>query len=280
MSAETVFIVLFRGVGGKTQLPTKPLREKLAKVGFRNVVTYINSGNAVVKSELPRKAVALAIAEVCAREFGFDKAVYALTRAEWSRLIAGNPFRSATDTPTFLHMAVLAARPEKANVDALQALAAKGEGFAVIDKAAYLHTPGGFSKSKLAEKIRQGHRRAQHRAQLEHGSTSRRAGERRGASIGPGFIVLSRERPQHVIMRCDVRAQGAPVASFAISPEGNTDAAQGRHVRSYHRPAHRRSRDGQASVFGYLGQSRGVQARHRAARPAALLRARDRRSRQ
>lgn len=58
MSEKTVYIVLFRGVGGKTQLPVGPLREALSQAGFENVATYINSGNAVVKSALSREEVA------------------------------------------------------------------------------------------------------------------------------------------------------------------------------------------------------------------------------
>jgi uncharacterized protein (DUF1697 family) len=35
----TVYLILFRGVGGKTQLPVKVLREKLMAAGFENVAT-------------------------------------------------------------------------------------------------------------------------------------------------------------------------------------------------------------------------------------------------
>ena len=44
--SKTAFVLLFRGVGGATQLPTAPLREALTEAGFENVATYINSGNA------------------------------------------------------------------------------------------------------------------------------------------------------------------------------------------------------------------------------------------
>jgi hypothetical protein len=49
---RTAFILLFRGVGGATQLPTAPLREALTEAGFENVATYINSGNAILRSHL------------------------------------------------------------------------------------------------------------------------------------------------------------------------------------------------------------------------------------
>ena len=85
--SDKVFIILFRGVGGATQLPVKPLREKLEAAGFRNVATYINSGNAVVASDLSRDEAVAKIAAICRKEFGFDKDIHAVTREEWAKLI-------------------------------------------------------------------------------------------------------------------------------------------------------------------------------------------------
>lgn len=152
----SVFIILFRGVGGATQLPTKPLREALEKAGFDNVATYINSGNAVVKSRKARETVIATIAGICAREFGFQKTIHAITLAEWDDLIAGNPFPQAVDEPKFLHAAVLAEEPDTGKVEALRQFADKGEAIEVVGKVAYLHTPNGFGRSKLAEKFDKG----------------------------------------------------------------------------------------------------------------------------
>jgi len=156
MSEKTVYIVLFRGVGGKTQLPVAPLREALSQAGFENVATYINSGNAVVKSARSREEVATSIAEICARDFSFDKAVHVVTRAEWGRLIAQNPFAQAVAVPKSLHAAVLEAEPDPARVEALRGFAIDGEGVEVVGRIAYIHTPHGFGRSKLAEKFDKG----------------------------------------------------------------------------------------------------------------------------
>jgi uncharacterized protein (DUF1697 family) len=151
-----VYIILFRGVGGATQLPVKPLREKLSEAGFENVATYINSGNAVLKSRLGREKVIARIAEICAREFSFNKDIYAPTLEEWRELIANNPFPDATGVPKFLHAAVLADEPDTGKVEALRAYAKPGERIEVIGRVAYLHTPEGFGTSKLAEKFDKG----------------------------------------------------------------------------------------------------------------------------
>jgi uncharacterized protein (DUF1697 family) len=152
----TVYIILFRGVGGATQLPTKPLREQLTAAGFKNVATYINSGNAVLKSSLAREKVLAKIAKLCKAEFGFDKAIYAVTREEWDDLIVKNPFPEAVEVGKFLHAAVLEAAPKKADVETLRAYAKGSERIEVVGKVAYIHTPSGFGTSKLAEKFDKG----------------------------------------------------------------------------------------------------------------------------
>jgi uncharacterized protein (DUF1697 family) len=152
----TVYIILFRGVGGATQLPTKPLREALTAAGFKDVATYINSGNAILSSRKSAESVVKEVAKICAGEFGFDKAVYAVTREEWRELIENNPFPEAVAIPKFLHAAVLADEPEKEKVEALRAIAKAGERIEVLGKVAYLHTPEGFGTSKLAEKFDKG----------------------------------------------------------------------------------------------------------------------------
>lgn len=150
----TVYLILFRGVGGKTQLPTKVLREKLTKAGFENVATYINSGNAIVRSKLSRAKVIATIAELCRKEFGFDKAIFAPTLAEWDAVIARNPFaKAATNAPTTVHAALLEGEPKAEHVERIRALAVKGEDIKIVDGVAYVHTPNGFGTCKMAEKF-------------------------------------------------------------------------------------------------------------------------------
>lgn len=151
---RTVYLILFRGVGGKTQLPVKALRDRLASAGFENVATYINSGNAIVRSPLDRAKVIATIAEICRVHFGFNKAIFAPTLAEWEDLIARNPFaKAASAAPTTVHAAVLESAPKTEDVGRIRERAVKGEALEIIGRAAYLHTPHGFGRSKMAEKF-------------------------------------------------------------------------------------------------------------------------------
>src|SRR5262249_29883109 len=134
--AKTAYVLLFRGVGGATQLPTAPLREALTAAGFENVATYITSGNAVLRSESPRDVVIAKVAEICKDRFGFTKAILAPTLEEWSALIDNNPFPQAVATPKCLHAAVLAEKPSAEAVTRLRGFAAAGEGIEVIGNVA------------------------------------------------------------------------------------------------------------------------------------------------
>ncbi|MDW6020216.1 DUF1697 domain-containing protein [Mesorhizobium sp. BAC0120] len=152
----TVYIILFRGVGGATQLPTKPLREALTAAGFHSVGTYINSGNAFLKTAMPRDKMLKTVAEICEDKFRFTKAIYAPSLAEWRKLVEQNPFPDAVKVPKFLHAAVLEAKPEPGRIEALRTCARDGERIEIVDKVAYLHTPHGFGTSKLAVKFDKG----------------------------------------------------------------------------------------------------------------------------
>jgi uncharacterized protein (DUF1697 family) len=153
---RTVYLILFRGVGGKTQLPVQTLREELTKAGFENVATYINSGNAIVRSRLSRKKVIAAIANLCRTHFGFEKAIFAPTLAEWDEVIARNPFsKAAANAPTTVHAALLESAPKSEDVKRIRDCAVKGEEIEIVDGVAYLHTPHGFGTSKMAAKFDQ-----------------------------------------------------------------------------------------------------------------------------
>ena len=149
----TAYVILFRGVGGATQLPVRQLRTVLAEGGFDNVSTYINSGNAVLTSDLDEASVAGRVAEIVSREMGFEKHVLVRSLADWQAAIAGNPFPEAAAEPTKLHLYTLEREPEPEAVARLKARAKGTERFAVRGRTLYLHTPDGMGTSLFAQKI-------------------------------------------------------------------------------------------------------------------------------
>jgi len=92
MKPMTAYIVLFRGVGGATQLPIARLRQVLEEADFRNVATYINSGNAVLASGLSEGEVARGVAAAVKEKMNFEKSVLVRSHSEWVESIQHNPF--------------------------------------------------------------------------------------------------------------------------------------------------------------------------------------------
>ncbi|MEZ4808260.1 MAG: DUF1697 domain-containing protein [Flavobacteriales bacterium] len=152
MVAPTTYLLLFRGVGGPVQLPVARLREALAKAGFKNPTTYINSGNAVVSSTLARNSVHAQVVEICEREFAYDRPIFVVTAAEWDALIKNDPFPQKAEGK-HVHAVLLAGAPDPDALKKIRALAVGGEELELVDGVCYIHTPHGFGRSKMAEKF-------------------------------------------------------------------------------------------------------------------------------
>jgi len=153
MKAMTAYIVLFRGVGGATQLPIARLRQVLEEADFRNVATYINSGNAVLASGLSEGEVARGVAAAVKEKMNFEKSVLVRSHSEWVESIRHNPFPEAVGEPTKLHLFTLDSEPEQRDIEALQAKATGTERLAVRGRSLYLHTPDGMGRSLFVPKI-------------------------------------------------------------------------------------------------------------------------------
>jgi uncharacterized protein (DUF1697 family) len=66
------YVVLLRGinVGNLVKIPMKKLKTLLEEIGLRNVVTYLNSGNAIFESSLPAVKLTNLIGKRLEKEFG------------------------------------------------------------------------------------------------------------------------------------------------------------------------------------------------------------------
>ncbi len=95
-SRLTTYLVLFRGinVGGKNKVPMAELKALLSELGYQDVRTYIQSGNAVVRSNETAETIARRIEEALPTRFKLGTElirVLALSRAELEAVIAGRP---------------------------------------------------------------------------------------------------------------------------------------------------------------------------------------------
>ena len=151
MSAKAV---LLRGVnvGGTGKLPMAGFRSMLEELGLQRVQTYIQSGNAVLDTDLAPGVLGPMIRDALAARFDISPHVFVLTAAEIASALAEHPFADAD--PARIHVFFLQTTPTP-DEDALRALALPGDAWHVGPRRFTLHTPGGIGRSKLAERLDQ-----------------------------------------------------------------------------------------------------------------------------
>lgn len=96
------YVMFLRGinVGGHTQVKMETLRKMLEKMGFTNVRTILNSGNALFDaSENDQHVLKERIEKKFTEIFGFTSAIMLRTFQEIEELLAADPFKKITVTP-------------------------------------------------------------------------------------------------------------------------------------------------------------------------------------
>lgn len=151
-----IFIALLRGinVGGNNILPMRELVALLEGLGLSQVKTYIQSGNVVFQSEHTNpQELSERISAAIGQRYGFAPHVLLLDLPTFQAAITANPFPEAEGEPKTLNLFFLDQAPQNPNLTALENLKTESERYRLINKLFYLHTPDGFGRSKLAERV-------------------------------------------------------------------------------------------------------------------------------
>ena len=149
----TTQILLLRGVnvGGHNRLPMADLRTLLDGLGYSDVATYLQSGNAVCNADDSPERVAARVAAALESGLGLSVPVVVRTMAQWAALVAANPLLALDDDPKRLHVTFLDGPPDVERVTALAEEAGElaPERIEVVGSDAFLHTPGGFGITRF-----------------------------------------------------------------------------------------------------------------------------------
>jgi uncharacterized protein (DUF1697 family) len=146
------WIALLRGinVGGRNAVPMAALRALCAAIGWRDVETYIQSGNVVFDAAGPSAALEAALEAALAKEFGFTPAVIVRTAAAWAQALAHNPFPDEAEAePNRVLLALAKDTLAPGAAQALEAKAAAGERVREAGGLLWFHYPQGAGQSKL-----------------------------------------------------------------------------------------------------------------------------------
>jgi uncharacterized protein (DUF1697 family) len=151
--AAKACVALLRGinVGGARKVAMPELRSLFEALGHSDVTTYVQSGNVVFGAAGRRSPARLAadIEQRIAGDLGLEVTVLLRTPDDLKGVVDGNPFLGrATDVST-LHVTFLADEPDADAVGALDPDHASPDRFEVVGREVYLHTPGGYGRTKL-----------------------------------------------------------------------------------------------------------------------------------
>lgn len=149
-------IALLRGinVGGRNSVLMVDLRSLCGEIGWRNVRTYIQSGNVVFDADdMPADCEEM-FEQAVETRFGLSIPIIVRSTAQWEAYIEGNPFiEAAEEEPNRVMLALPKKTPEPTAASLLQERARDGERVAQADDVLWIHYPAGAGKSKLSPSL-------------------------------------------------------------------------------------------------------------------------------
>jgi len=148
------YAVFLRGinVGGNKKIGMADLRSLLADLGYSDVATLLQSGNAVVTSaERSPAKVARTIEAGIADRFGMIVACFVRTPTELQAVLDLDPFAGIADNPSRYLVLFLDEKPPADLGERLDPAAYAPEEFRLGEREVYLWLPNGQADAKLSE---------------------------------------------------------------------------------------------------------------------------------
>jgi uncharacterized protein (DUF1697 family) len=154
--AVPAFVALLRGVnvGKAKRLPMAGLRSLLTGLGYKQITTLLNSGNAVFSAPNgPSSKFAQAIAKALADEFEFEVPVVVKSATELREIVAENPLVLAASDHTRLLVVFAQTSSAFASLAGAAELVVPTEQLRLGKHAAYFYCPNGILQSKAGEAL-------------------------------------------------------------------------------------------------------------------------------
>ncbi len=146
-------IALLRGVnvGGHNRVPMSHLRELLGELGYGDVRTLLQSGNAVFSAaDTPPEQAAREIEGQLAHSLGLGIRVLVRTAEELQRVVSANPLPDAVAEPSRLLVTFLSASPDPERLRELDPVDFEPDLFGFGEREIYVWCPEGVRTIKLS----------------------------------------------------------------------------------------------------------------------------------
>ena len=148
------YISVLRGinVGGHKKIKMADLKALYIKLGFNNVVTYIQSGNVIFEStETDASVLIQTIENRILKQYGFEVPVIIRTADDWETITKNYPFEiNALENLTTISVTLLSTQPTGSAYLTLISYLKAPDLLVLNNKNIYLYTPNGYGKTKFS----------------------------------------------------------------------------------------------------------------------------------
>ncbi len=146
------YLHLLRGinVGGKRKVKMEDLRSIYIDLGFKEVKSYIQSGNIVFKSDVDLiiEKTEKTISKSLVSKFGFEISAILISAERFIHIFDSNPF--INHDPKVLFVTIFNKLPVDFNLETLKQ---ENEDYALTENCIYLKTPNGYRNTKLQNSV-------------------------------------------------------------------------------------------------------------------------------
>lgn len=148
------YIAMLRGinVGRTARIKMTGLVSVFESIGFKNVRTYVQSGNVICRYSGNDIANLIKTIEAKLKsEFHQDINIIVRTAVDLQRVIARNPFIQEPDLDTgILYVTFLSGTPAESSLAQFKQFQVGPDRFIIIDREIYLYCPNGYGRTRLS----------------------------------------------------------------------------------------------------------------------------------
>lgn len=149
----TIYISILRGinVSGHNLIKMDALRKMYESLGFKNVKTYLQSGNVVFLANETENNLKLLISKQIKEVFGFEIPVLVLSLEKLKNIINNNPLsKDPQKEAAFFHVTFLSNKIENIDIQIIKSKKMREEEIVISENVVYLYCPNGYGNTKLS----------------------------------------------------------------------------------------------------------------------------------
>jgi len=147
-------VAILRGinVGGKRKILMKDLTDVFIQIGFKDVKSYIQSGNIIFSctKNYSHEQLSLLLEQKILNKFGFDVPVIIRDKDELYGLIKNNPYYNTKADLDKLYVTLLQELPNHESLKVIETINHSPDLFSINDTNIYICCNGKYHQSKLS----------------------------------------------------------------------------------------------------------------------------------